>query len=116
MDDGGHIRCPTCQAAVNPEDSQSRLPTTSSTPASHLMIVGICFTVLMAVGGWVWFLAGQTEALADVRTHVAAIEDANRGRDMQIYSMSERLARMEPMLQVIVDSVLAKPGAHESSH
>jgi hypothetical protein len=71
---------------------------------STLLYLGA--SLALAAGGWVWFFSRQAAMMTELLRRVTAVEVVQQARDEKLSSVVDRLARMEPMLELLVRSVL----------
>jgi hypothetical protein len=88
--------------SFNPEESVSAL-----SAGRHLAwVMPLMFTGLMSIASCVWFFSGDHAASAELGRRVGVLEqqrtDDVRYRD----EMAQRLARMEPVLELIKERLV----------
>lgn len=58
------------------------------------------------VGGWVWFFSSQAGHVAQAETRLSALERTRDEQSALVLVMSNRLSRMEPMLDLLVKRLI----------
>lgn len=62
-------------------------------------------TLILAVAGWIWYLANKTSKIEYLDRRLTALELSNAARNMRIDDMADRLARLEPMISFLVEQL-----------
>lgn len=94
-DDTPEPPCPVCHRSAP-----------VSAPAPHRWhwweLAPAALIAISMVGGWVWFLSGVSSRASQLDDRVGLLEHARDTQSTKIDGMSDRLARMEPMLDLVV--------------
>lgn len=65
-------------------------------------ILSLFFFVAVAAGGWVYSYASQAKDVADLVTRTTALEIKQQRVDQAMADITNRLSRMEPLLELLV--------------
>lgn len=68
-------------------------------------VLSLLFFVSVAAGGWVYSYASQAKDVAGLVTRQAALEARMDKTDSTMMEISTRLARMEPLLELLVHNM-----------
>lgn len=90
--------CDRCRNFEASDDGHFHVPKWAVTA-----LVSVVTTVLLAAGGWVWFLSGEHADAHSMERRVSEIEQRDDRRDDAISDIRDRLARMETALKLLVD-------------
>lgn len=71
---------------------------------SPLVGGGVAF--LIAGIGWIWNLSTRTASVEFLERRISALETDSRARSVRIDDMADRLARIEPMIAMVVEKLI----------
>lgn len=70
--------------------------------AWHVPLVGIMITLLLAIGGWVFWFGGEALAVSEITRRVTTLEQRRDSADRDTNDIISRLARIEGMVAVML--------------
>ena len=65
-------------------------------------------TLAIVLGTWVWHLSAQAQDLATADRRVTTLEQRETAHETQFIGIADRLARIEPMVQFLVDQARSR--------
>lgn len=75
-------------------------------PKHLTWVAPLAFTGMMAIANVVWFFSGDHAASAELNRRVTTLEQWHEDESKQRQEMALRLARMEPILELIKEKLI----------
>lgn len=88
-----------CESCENFSANDGRWHIRKDVPVALLSSI---LVLALAVGGWIYSYATQTAAVAETARRIALLEQRTDVSERGFKDITERLARMEPMLDLLV--------------